>query len=359
MGNVSTLVRQPSPPVQNNGYIVSPAFDHLVFIWAPLWFLALGGIIYVADIADLAITLGHPAAGGRSVAIFPTFALTFTMAHVFAVVFRSHCNRQIFALYPYRFVAVPMALLALFLLSETLWLVGLVAAMWMDNWHSSMQTFGFGRLYDMRAGNDAHIGRRLDMSMAVLIYIGPILAGVSLMTNLSDFTSFSTVGLNELARFPGWAVAHQAWLTLPILIGGALFVLYYIYAYWRLAQRGYRVSTQKVLLYIALAITSIYTWAFDTFGQSFLIMESFHSLQYFGLVWWAEREGMQQTFRLTSVRGGKWVTLAVFLGVSTAFGLWVSLFSTTHFEVVLFVVVEIMHYWYDGFIWSVRRKHVA
>ena len=346
-------------PIQNNGYIVGPVFDHLVFIWTPLWFLALGGLIFFADIADLTVTLGNPAAGGIHVAVFPTFAMTFTMAHVFAVVFRSHLNPKIFALYPYRFVAVPVGLLVLFLLSETAWLIGVVAAVWMDNWHSSMQTFGFGRLYDMRAGNDARIGRRLDIYLALLIYIGPILCGVSLASQLSDFASFSEIGFDDLARFPGWAVAHQRWLTMPLFLAGAMFVVYYAYAYWRLAQCGYRVSSQKVLLYLALATTSLYTWAFDSFGQSFFIMESFHSLQYFGLVWWSERHGMQQTLGLSRVRGGIWLTLAVFLGVCLAFGLWVALFSSTHFEVVLFVVVELMHYWYDGFIWSVRRNQVA
>jgi hypothetical protein len=355
------VLTETSPPksISKRGYIVSATFDHLVFIWPPLWFFALAWLIVVAGMADFSITLGDPAADGLHIALFPTFALTFTMAHVVAVIFRSHLNRQIFNCYPYRFVAVPIAFILLFSVSQTAWLVGLVLITWTDTWHSSQQTFGFGRLYDMRAGNDAEAGRRLDVYMATLIYIGPILAGVSLATHLGDMSRLDEVGLDSLARFPGWAVANQAWLTAPILILGILFVGYYIYAYWRLAQNGYRVSTQKVLLYLVLAVTSIYTWAFDSFGQSFLIMESFHSLQYFGLVWWAERHHMQKTFRLTHVEAGKGLTLAIFLALCVAFGLWTSLFATTRFEFVLFGVVELMHYWYDGFIWSVRRRQVA
>lgn len=345
--------------VDKRGYIVGAAFDHLVFIWSPLWFLALAWLIVAIGIADFSLTLGDPQVNGLHIALFPTFALTFTMAHVVAVIFRSHLNRRIFNCYPYRFVAVPLVLIVLFSASQTAWLVGLVLITWMDTWHSSQQTFGFGRLYDMRAGNDAKAGRRLDVCMASLIYIGPILAGVSLSAHLSDMTRLDEVGLTALARFPGWAVANQACFSAPLLLTGILFVGYYLYAYWRLVQRGYRVSMQKVLLYLALAVTSIYTWAFDSFGQSFLIMESFHSLQYFGLVWWAERDNLQTTFRLTDVEGGKGLTLTIFLGFCLAFGLWTALFATTRFEFVLFGVIELMHYWYDGFIWSVRRQQVT
>jgi hypothetical protein len=51
--------------------------------------------------------------------------------------------------------------------------------------------------------------------------------------------------------------------------------------------------------------------------------------------------------------------LAIFLGFCLAFGLWTSLFAITRFEFVLFGVIELMHYWYDGFIWSVRRQQVT
>ena len=99
---MSTETLQPRS-VSKGGYIVSATFDHLVFIWPPLWFFALAWLIVVAGMADFSITLGDPASDGLHIALFPTVALTFTMAHVVAVVFRSHLNRQIFNCYPYRF----------------------------------------------------------------------------------------------------------------------------------------------------------------------------------------------------------------------------------------------------------------
>jgi len=62
-----------------------------------------------------------------------------------------------------------------------------VLATWWDVYHSSLQTFGLGRIYDMRAGNDALAGRRLDYYFNLLLYAGPILGGSALMAHLVDF----------------------------------------------------------------------------------------------------------------------------------------------------------------------------
>lgn len=337
----------------NDGYIVGPFFDLLFFILSPAWWLALGIGIWALDWVDVSVQVA-----GEDIYIFPTFALTFTMAHIFAVFFRSHLNRDIFRLHPVRFTVVPLLLVVLFSLSEVAFICGLIFAVWFDNYHSSLQTFGLGRIYDMRQGNDPKMGRRLDYILALVVFMGPILSGVTFATGLKDFSRFQSVGLMELARFEGWATQHQLWLTVPILTFGVGFTVYYVYAYWRFAQQGYNVSWQKVALWAVLSVVSIYTWAFDSFGMSFLVMESFHSFQYFGLVWWSEKRTMRKTFRLENVKAGMAMTLSIFLAVSFAFGLWCALFARTRFEIVLFLVAEILHYWFDGFVWSVRKKQV-
>jgi hypothetical protein len=341
--------------VKNGGWIVSPLYDHLLFIWPPVMFMGLAGLLWFFDWQDLQLSFG-----GKAIWVWPTFALTFTMAHVVAVFWRSHGNGQIFKLHPIRFTVVPLSLIALFTFSETAFVVGLLFATWFDNYHSSMQTFGLGRIYDMRAGNDAHVGRRLDMMLALVVFMGPIIAGATFAMSLGDFARFGTVGFDSLVKFPGWALANQTRVfTIPILVGGLGFVAYYLYAYWRLAQRGYRVSKQKVLLWSALATTSILVWGFDTFGQAFLVMESFHSLQYFGIVWWSEKKNLQKVMHLEGRPLGRPIAFTVLIVSTVAFGLWTSVFQTVRFELVLFLVIELMHYWWDGFIWSVRKKQIA
>jgi hypothetical protein len=340
--------------IDRPAWIVGPAYDSLLLIGAPPLFLLVGALVWALGIQDASFSLGE-----RTVWVFPAFALTFTMAHVVAVFFRSHGNVHIFRLHRWRFTVVPLALFGLFVVSKTAFLFGLVFATWFDNYHSSMQTFGIGRLYDMRAGNDALAGRRLDMGLALVTFMGPILAGATLPMSLTDFAKFSEVGLMELTRVPGWVLAQKAWITWPVLAAGLAYIVFYVVAYVRLGRRGYRYSKQKVALWVALALTSLWMWGFDSFGQAFLVMESFHSLQYFALLWWSERKNLSRLFRTAGRRHERTLTLAGLLVPPFAFGLWCSIFWATRIELALFLVVELMHYWWDGFIWSVRNKQVG
>lgn len=346
-----------NPPRSHRGYIVSPWYDHVFFIWSPLWFLVIGAALSFFEIADVEVTIGA-GASARDFYLFPTLALAFSMGHVFAVYFRSYANPRIFRLFPYRFTLVPLVLLAGILTSQLLFIVFFIFITWFDNWHSSLQTFGLGRLYDMRRGNHPLVGRRLDMGLALLTYLGPILAGVTLAVPLSDFERFREVGLDGLAATPGWILAHQLWLTLPIFCGGLLYLVIYVICYVRYARRGYQVSWQKVLLFVVLTLTSLCMWGFDSFGQSFLVMECFHALQYFALMWWSEQQNLGRLFRVRGRRGGKAITWVLFLGGSLAVGVWSAFYSTTRLEIALFLVIEFQHYWYDGFIWSVQKRHL-
>lgn len=351
-------VIQPGP-VKNGGWMVGPLWDSVHIIFAPLWWLAFAIVVVKLGFRDLSFQFG-----GRTFDFWLTFALTVTMAHVFSVVYRSHVNREVFGQFKVRFVVVPLSLFIAFSVSKTLFMFGMVFAVWFDNYHSSMQTFGYGRIYDMRAGNPPLVGRRLDMGMALLAYLGPILAGATFADSFDDWSRFGEVGLPALMNFPGWALQHQMWLTVPILVVGGLYVVFYIYSYWRLAQRGYRVSKQKVATWVTLVVVSVYTFGFNTFGVAFIVMECFHSWQYFATVWWSEKNTCKQAFHVEKLPFGKTpagtvLTFVLMFGIALAFGAWTSVFGTTHAEFSLFLVVELMHYWYDGFIWSVRKKQVA
>jgi hypothetical protein len=49
--------------------------------------------------------------------------------------------------------------------------VSVLATFW-DVYHSALQTFGFARIYDRKAGNDPMVGRRLDWHLNQLLYAG-------------------------------------------------------------------------------------------------------------------------------------------------------------------------------------------
>jgi hypothetical protein len=143
-----------------------------------------------------------------------------------------------------------------------------------------------------------------------------------------------------------------------VLAIGVPFLVYYAVAYWRLHRRGYRISAPKVVLLASTAGCSIYTWGFNTFGEAFFIMNFFHALQYFALVWWTERKNMVSLFRLGGTRWAHGLAFGLFLAIALGFGIWAEFFGNSDVAVNVTLVVSIMHFWYDGFIWSVRRRQV-
>ena len=139
--------------------------------------------------------------------------------------------------------------------------------------------------------------------------------------------------------------------------------MFLAWTWWSFA-RGRKVPVRKACLYASTALTSLWAWGANPLGMAFFIMNFFHAFQYFGLVWWSEKKSMRSLFRLENVGGSTALTLLLFLGISFGYGFWAEVFDTEtvgrRVDVAwnIAIVVAIMHFWYDGFIWSVRKKQV-
>jgi hypothetical protein len=173
------------------------------------------------------------------------------------------------------------------------------------------------------------------------------------------FKRFEAVGSAFFTVIPAYANEHQRYLTYIVFGIGSLFLAYYFYSYWQMSKQGYRISKPKVYLLVSTGLCSIYTWGFNSFGQAFFIMNLFHAVQYFAIIWWAENKNMTNLFHFTGFAMSKQATLILFLSLALAYGIWAHTFATTsHWGCSILLTVSILHFWYDGFIWSVSKKHV-
>ncbi len=342
------------------GYIVGPLYDGLFFIFSPLLALFIG-----YGVALFPITRLPWAHTGRAMQISDVLLGTVVSAHLILVFCRSHGNAKIFKTYPLRFTVVPLALFLGCWQSKHILITTAVVAIWWDVYHSSLQTFGLGRIYDMRAGNDAQAGRRLDYLLNLLFYAGPILGGVTLLDHARSFEQFANPEVKWMffANIPAWLAPHSSQMTLAVLAIGIPFCLYYLWSYRKLQRQGYKVSWQKVTLYLCTAVVTVVSWGFNSFGQAFLIVNFFHALQYFAIVWWSEQANLRERFGVAKFRLGKELTFALVFGSVLAYGYFVTMFKKdfeydNSFIFSIALVVSIMHFWYDGFIWSVRKKQV-
>jgi hypothetical protein len=343
-----------SPAPHKSRFMVSAWYDALFFLLPPILALVVGIGISGTPFADDPFKWW-----GWDVTWSGLLISVFIHAHLVLVFIRSHANRQIFALHKLRFVLVPILLyLAMISSNYVLYAASVIATFW-DVYHSGMQTFGFGRIYDAKAGNDPNEGRKLDWALNQLLYAGPIIAGVTMIDHFEDFNEFADVGLMMFTKVPVWMQGNQAYLTWAILGGGAGFLAYYLYAQVERARAGHTVSWQKVFLYVGTGATSLYTWGFNSWGEAFFIMNLFHALQYFGIVWATENKNMQKHLRMDGQPLGKPLTWVLFVGLALLYGTWVQVMDpSVHHWWALTLLVSLMHFWYDGFVWSVRKAQV-
>lgn len=344
----------PAPPARRSPYIASPWYDWLFFLLPPVIALALGAFISGTAFSTKRIWFGGHYATAASLAIG-----AFINAHLVAVFFRSHANPGVFRLHPVRFILVPLLLYAGMMLSLWVMVTVTVLAVFWDVYHSGLQTFGLARIYDRNHGNDPMVGRRLDLWLNLLLYVGPIVGGAAMLAHFQKLELFEEVGASFFTTIPAYMHENQRYFTWAILVGGAAFLLAYILAYVRLARRGYRVSPLKVYLLASTGVCSIVTWGFNTWGEAFFIMNFFHAMQYLGLVWWSEGGHLRKRLRVEGFRAGKIIAAILFLGLVLTYGVWAHLQRDDVRALwCLTQVVAILHFWYDGFVWSVRRKQI-
>lgn len=329
-------------------YISSPVYDWVLYLAPPLLALVVGALFGWAEWGSELFWIE-----GRRTSAVSLGIGALINAHLVAVLLRSHGNTSVLRQHPIRFFVVPPLLILLLSVWEAAMIVStVVVALW-DVYHSALQTFGFARIYDRRMGNDPLVGRRLDLGLNLLLYVGPILAGASMIDHLGRLDVLEDVGAAFFTQVPVFMEAEQGTVAWLIIAASVAFVGFYLVSYARLAKRGYAISWQKVFLLATTGLCSVVAWGFNPYGMAFVIMNAFHAIQYLGLVWWSEGARARAAFGFKRLA---WLGFLVLVGW---YGVWADLVTAEEtFSWAVVQTVALMHFWYDGFVWSVRKKQV-
>ncbi|HEY8427981.1 MAG TPA: hypothetical protein VIL20_06380 [Sandaracinaceae bacterium] len=336
-------------------YIVGPRYDWAFFLAPPLVAMLVGLAISGTSFATDPVDEDGSSASSILIGIL-------IHAHLVAVFVRSHGNAEVRRRHPVRFFVVPLLLFFAIVLSDVIAVACTIVATFWDVWHSGAQTFGFARIYDRNAGGPSGEGRTLDFWLNQLLYAGPILAGATLMEHLvvlEEVEVFDGALSDFLVLVPAEVEGHASTLTWIVVIGGALFLVYYVLEQRRRVRAGRRISPLKIYLLASTAFCSIVTWGFNPWGEAFFIMNAFHAVQYLALVWAVEGRRITAALRLSRVPFGRGLALACFLGAVFLYGCAAEL-ADPEIETfwALTIVVSLMHFWYDAFLWSVRKNQV-
>lgn len=335
--------------------IVTPAYDAFFFLLAPTIAFGLGAMLHAADAARFLADFG-----GEDRPILDIALGVLIHAHLVAVFARSHLDRSIFRRFPIRFVVVPLLLYAGLVASEWLTAVSIVLATFWDVYHSGAQTFGLARIYDRRAGRtDDPVSRRLDFLMNQVLYAGPIAAGVTLSGHLDSFEAFADVPGPLAARLAGvpsryepfrTTVAHAIWA-----IGAAILIVYVVHQILRY-RRGEPMSPKAAFLLASTGFVSLTSWGLNPFGEAFFVMNAFHAVQYLALIHATETPKIARRFLGRDTPIARSLVLAAGLALALGYGLFVEWLDPSRQALwSVSMVVSLMHFWYDGFLWSVRR----
>jgi hypothetical protein len=331
------------------GTIIGPRRDALFFWGAPM--LALLAVKLWLVIA----ALQSPVAGEQMASALLTFSIIITYAHLVAVVPRAYLNPDVFAANRLRLTVVPVALIMVVVLSPTMFaLLGAIAILW-DIHHSAMQNFGLSRIYDLKAGNAPERLRMTDLRLNWFLYVGPIAAGAGLMLHLHALDRLNNTSLGAIARLPGLLEGKLSIIAVVAMSLWAGAIGMAVTDYSSAMADGYRMPPHKLALIITTGFVSLIAWGFSSPLVALVSINIYHAIQYFALVWL--KEGARMT-ALAPKR--KWTAVVIFGCLCALFGIAYSFAAAANVKWLggIFLACSILHFWYDGFVWSVRKRQV-
>ena len=327
-------------------YIASPAFDWTFFIGSPL--LAVALVLGAARFV--------PADGVEY------YVLTYmALGHHVPTFLRAYGDADEFSRNRFQLVTIPLCV-GLIVLILTLFDARLLTLIFVwDQYHFVRQHYGFMRIYNVKAGAGSRADATLDQWLCYSSFVA-ILAH-------SDFygymyaDSFYNLGI----AFPDWLAEGLG--SSSLAVASVVGVVYLARLRTRLAQ-GLPVAWLKLVLFA----TSFGVWyyAYVELSHPFLsyaISSLFHCLQYDAFAWFYNRTKARsltprrgnRLFRVIHEGRNLWLYIAVILayGLFSAFGRTVSLVPV----LALNTTTGLLHYYFDSFIWRVRRadfrKHLG
>jgi hypothetical protein len=330
--------------------ILGPRRDALLFWGAPLIAFLFVQLWLRGWDQFAPATLATPAIVG----LFG-FVSVLTWAHLIAVVPRAYFNHEVFAAYRMRLTVVPVLLLATLFLSSTALIIAAVVAVFWDVHHSAMQNFGFARIYDMKAGNAPNQLRATDLRLNWLMYVGPLAAGAALPTHTVYFQQFGGTFLSALTKVPGVLAADHDGVRIVAISAYAIVIGWTVFDYARAMRAGYTLPAHKLATMVVTGAVSMLAWGFSPPLIALAAINLYHAVQYFALVW------VKEGGRMTSLTGNAPMRAALLFALACAvFGLGyaAAVTGTPSLFVAPFIACSLLHFWYDSFVWSVRKRQV-
>ncbi|GIS63254.1 MAG: hypothetical protein CM1200mP2_54790 [Planctomycetaceae bacterium] len=336
----------PLAPAPRSPWIISRAWDLVLFIATPLLILPLLWLWRQKSSPDLIY------------AFVTAFGAT---GHHLPGLMRAYGDRSLFRRFRLRFTLVPALLLATtlpLLFTELRQGMMVILVLW-GFWHGLMQVYGFARIYDAKTRNHHPRTTRLDWLLCLSWF------GVGLIN--SDGRVYQML---EALYQAGGPTLDPVWIDGFRNLwnaGTAVVTLAYILHLSKASSEGQSPNPLKLL---TMAISFGYWWyamvEVDNILYGIALFEIFHDVQYLAIVW---------VFNLKRVDGDPNVgsfsrflfrrsgpMLGLYIGLIAGYGFLSNLQAQVTFPPIQNILIglvwtsTLLHFYFDGFIWKVREK---
>lgn len=335
-------------------YVSSRRVDNLLIIGSPL--IAL---LIIAVVCEPRLKSGEFLYNAKTPQWLLIIAGLLTHSHILMVFLRSHMNAGVYKRFPVRFTGIPLIMLAAMWASPVVFGIMSFVAIYWDEWHSLMQTFGFGRIYDAKMGNDLNTGRKLDIGMCFVLGLLPHAIALTFLPEAVRVDGLH--GFLDLDRAVSEKYGHLlSTLQVPLISFGICYVLYYIHHYQKLIKNGYKFPMPKLALFTTTGLSAVVIASFYSIADAAIFGNIYHAIQYYFIVYVSEGALVSRKFKIKENK--KLTGLLLFLIIISITILFSMVRARTGhilgFIGSFWLLTSLLHFWYDGFIWSVRKQDV-
>lgn len=281
------------------------------------------------------------------------------MGHHLPGMIRAYGDRALFQRFKIRFIAAPVALLAVCIWSSfyNIQAIQLVAMAW-GIWHGMMQTYGFCRIYDAKASARAAARARIDLALCVAWFSAAVL-----LSPMRFRTLFELYYESGGPVVPATAVAA---IRVAVVVALGVVTIAFLWRQWS----DWRAARGASPVKITLLVSSIAFWWYCNNGvQNILVgialFEVFHDVQYLAIVWIYNRSRVERdkniggfmrfVFRRSGALIGVYVGLVLAYGAIALTQSAVAAEGIRHGLIGIVTASALLHFYYDGFIWKVRE----
>jgi hypothetical protein len=239
-----------------------------------------------------------------------------------------------------------------------LWIIVPIAALW-NTIHTLQQRYGLSRIYGRKAGfGSARLDRGVLyawMAVALLI-VGSAPATLHGLSRVM-LDDRNAMAITTLTRVRPYAVGF--------LVPGLLIAVIVTAALIRQEARHLADANRAKWIYQVSSVLVILVIAYDPIA-GFIAYVGGHAIEYFVIVfktmekrYEAADRGSSFLGRVARARGPRVAFLLVFLGVFLFIMNGLASWFSNDTYLIAFYSVGMLHFWYDSFIWKLRKPAVA